>query len=39
MARYKRISKKQPQTNIHVKNARKIGPRNRNKSKMGSEDR
>ena len=35
-ARYKRISRKQLPINIHVKNAKKIGPRNRNKSKMGS---
>ena len=34
-ARYERISRKQLPINIHVKNARKIGPRNKNKSKMG----
>ena len=34
-ARYQRISKKKLPVNIHVKNARKIGPRIRNKSKMG----
>ena len=35
VARYERISIKQLPINIRVKNARKIGPRNRNKSKMG----
>ena len=34
-ARYERISRKQLPINIHVKNAKKIGLRNRNKSKMG----
>ena len=34
-ARYERISRKQLPINIHVKNARKIGPRNKNNSKMG----
>ena len=34
-ARYQRISRKKLPVNIHVKNARKIGPRIRNKSKMG----
>ena len=34
-ARYERVSRKQLSTNIRVTNARKIGPRNRNKSKMG----
>ena len=34
-ARYERISRKQLPINIHVKNTRKIGPRNKNKSKMG----
>ena len=34
-ARYERISRKQLPINIHVKNAGKIGPRNKNKSKMG----
>ena len=34
-ARYERISKKRLPRNIRVKNARKIGSRNRNKSKMG----
>ena len=34
-ARYERISRKQLSINIQVKNARKIGPRNKNKSKMG----
>ena len=36
VARYERISRKQLPINVHVRNARKIGPRNRNKSKMGS---
>ena len=31
-ARYERITRKQLPINIHVKNARKIGPRNKNKS-------
>ena len=34
-ARYERISRKKLPINIKVKNARKIGPRNKNKSKMG----
>ena len=34
-ARYERISRKQLSINIQVKNARKIGPRNKNKRKMG----
>ena len=34
-ARYERISRKQLLTNIFVTNAKKIGPRNSNKSKMG----
>ena len=33
-ARYERINRKQVPINIKVKNARKIGPRNKNKSKM-----
>ena len=33
--RYERTSRKKLPRNIHVKNTRKIGPRNRNKSKMG----
>ena len=33
-ARYQRISRKQLPINIHVKKTRKIGARNRNKSKM-----
>ena len=34
-ARSERISRKQLLRNIKVKNSREIGPRNRNKSKMG----
>ena len=34
-ARYERISRKRLPRNIHVKNARKIDPRNGNKNKMG----
>ena len=34
-ARYERISKKRLPRNIRVKNARKLGSRNRNKSKVG----
>ena len=34
-ARYERISRKRLPRNINVKNPWKIGPRNRNKSKMG----
>ena len=34
-ARYERISRKRLPKNIHVKNARKIDPRNGNKSEMG----
>ena len=34
-ARYERTSRKKLPRNIRVKNTRKIGPRNRNKSKMG----
>ena len=34
-ARYERISRKKLPTNICVTNTKKIGPRNRNKSKMG----
>ena len=34
-ARYQRISRKHLPINIHVKKNRKIGARNRNKSKMG----
>ena len=33
--RYERTSRKKLPRNIRVKNTRKIGPRNRNKSKMG----
>ena len=33
-ARYERINRKQVPINIKVRNTRKIGPRNRNKSKM-----
>ena len=33
-ARYERINRKQVPINIKVRNAQKIGPRNRNKSKM-----
>ena len=36
VVRYERISRKQLPINVHVRNARKIGPRNKNKSKMGS---
>ena len=35
VARYERISRKQLPINVHVRNARKIGPRNRSKCKMG----
>ena len=34
-ARYQRISRKQLPRNIHVKKTRKLGARNRNKSKIG----
>ena len=34
-ARYQRISRKELPINIHVKKTRRIGPRNRNKSKTG----
>ena len=34
-ATYERISKKKLSRNMRVKSAQKIGPRNRNKSKMG----
>ena len=34
-ARYERISRKQLPANICFTNVRKIGPRNRNKNKMG----
>ena len=33
--RYERTSRRKLPRNIRVKNTRKIGPRNRNKSKMG----
>ena len=35
IARYERINREQLPINIHVKKTRKIGPRNRNKSKKG----
>ena len=35
VARCERISRKQLPINVHVRNARKIGPRNRSKCKMG----
>ena len=34
-ARYERVSRKKLPINIKVKNARKVGLRNKNKSKMG----